>query len=382
MPTPKSSAAPKLAQVRQLNYQTPYFLVDPQALVGRYHEFVKRFPDAEICYAIKANYEPQILKILDQAGSSFEVASIYELRMVLEAGVKPERIVFGTAVKPTEHVAEALKAGVDRFAFDSLLELDHMKAAVGSRVYARALVDDTDSVFTMSEKFGAAMGTVAELLRAAKQRGFVPYGVSFNVGSQAQHAQLWRTALTEVAQVLRELDAEGIRVEMVNIGGGYPGTNYANSGTAPDLQEIAAEVAAGRALLPYPVKLLLEPGRGLVSDAVALVASVVSRITRGRHEWLYLDAGAYNALFEGMMFQGDTRYRVERLSGASKETQRFALAGPTGDGLDVISYDATLAANTQPGDKLIFTDVGAYSLTLASTFNGFPIPKTYLLSEG
>lgn len=366
--------------IAELTYQTPYFLVSRQDLIDRYHEFLRLFPDASIQYAVKANPHPSILRVLRDAGCGFEIASTFELNDLKELEVDPKKIIFGTAVKSTEQIAEAWGYGLDRFAFDSVQELDRIAAAApGARVYARAIVDDTGSVFTMSEKFGAPLNEVASLLKAARIRGLHPYGVSFNVGSQARHAQLWRSAIESLGPVLEELAKEHITLDVINIGGGYPGTNYANSSSSPTIESIARQVQLGRNTLPYQPALIMEPGRAIVADSAVLLTSVLARIKRGKRTWLYLDAGAYNALFEGMMFQGDTKYEVELSRHSRSPKAHYVLAGPTGDGLDVVSNDASLPGDIQPGDKLLFRSVGAYSLSLASSFNGFPPPATYLV---
>jgi ornithine decarboxylase len=368
-----------LDYVRRLNHETPFFVIGREVLRQRYAWFRALFPDAEICYAVKANSEEHVLKTLAGAGSNFEVASIYELELLQRLKVSPERIIYGTAVKPEAHIARAYQYGVDRFAFDSIQELNHLAvAAPGARVYARAKVDDTGSVFKMSQKFGAPLNAITPLLLEAKQRGLEPYGVSFNVGSQAASAARWRMALKDIAKVMRDLQASGITIEAVNIGGGYPG-EYLSNAKAVKLEDIAAAVVAGRAGLPHPVTLIMEPGRGLVSEAAILVAGVVAKIQRDDRTWLYLDAGAYNALFESMAFQGSMRYRADVVAAShvGAKPAHFVLTGPTGDGLDVISYDAVLPSSVDVGDRIVFYHVGAYSLTLASSFNGFPRAAVY-----
>src|SRR5438105_4588245 len=131
-----------------LKYPTPYFLFSKDRIKERYDEFKKYFPGAHIHYAMKANAETGLLKTLLDLGSSFEVASMHELEMLKAIQVPPERIIYGTSVKPAEHIRAFRKYGVDRFAADSSPELEKIAAnAPGAKVYIRMLVDDTGSVY-------------------------------------------------------------------------------------------------------------------------------------------------------------------------------------------------------------------------------------------
>ena len=177
---------------------------------------------------------------------------------------------------------------------------------------------------------------------------------------------------------MEELDrTAGIKVTMINIGGGFP-CAYASAETILTLEEIASHLYEAYGKLPYKPYLMLEPGRGMVAESCALVASVIARIQRREHTWLFLDAGVYNGLFETMAYQGSTRYRVSSLRPSYDAGEAFfALAGPTGDSPDVISREALLPQDIGVGDKLVFHDVGAYSLVATCPFNGFPKPPIY-----
>lgn len=369
-----------LEDVAALRHETPYFLFSRARLHGRLEEFRQRFPGATVHYALKANAETAIVRMLVDAGVSFEAASRYELELLEDAGVCAGRILYGTSVKPAHHIRAFAAYGVNRFVCDHASELEKIAAnAPGARTCVRLVVNDRGSVFKFSEKFGTDRVTAARLLRQAREIGLHPYGVSFHVGSQARNAGAWAAGVREVALLMRELDAEGIRIEALNLGGGFP-CQYASTEFVPTLAEIAERTFAEIDRLPYRPQLLLEPGRGLVAEAGVLVASVIARIPRGEHTWLFLDAGVYNGLFEAMAYQGSTRYPVEsiRLSNASGEAL-FALAGPTGDAPDVITREALLPADTDVGDRLIVRNAGAYSLSVTSRFNGFPKPPVYVV---
>lgn len=366
--------------LENLQYETPFFLFSKKQILENFKRYQTCFPNAMIQYAMKANFEPEVLQVLNEAGSGFEVASAYELRMLKELKVDPKRIIYGTAVKPISHIKEFFEYGVDRFAADTFDELGKIAAvAPGSRVFVRMIANDAGSVFKFSEKFGTEEENLASLLEHAKEIGLQPYGISFHVGSQASNPMAWANAIEKLGRVLGQLKKMDIEVEVINIGGGYP-CMYASADQDVPLEEIAKNTMDAFQKLPYQPKMMLEPGRGMIANAGVLIASIIGKVERPRNTWLFLDAGAYNALYEAMTFQGATRYHVTSMRPLynSKEVL-YALAGPTGDSLDVLTRETLLPQEIEVGDKLILHDVGAYSLVACNPFNGFPKPGVYIV---
>lgn len=243
-------------------------------------------------------------------------------------------------------------------------------------MYVRLTVDDAGSVFQFSEKFGTDAESAAALLRHARTIGLRPYGLSFHVGSQARNLCAWANAIRIAAEVIATLENEGIRLDALNIGGGFP-CQYALDHCVPRLADIATGVADGLSKLPYRLQLLLEPGRAIVADAAVFVVSIIGRVQRQDRTWLFLDGGVYNGLFEAMAYQGATRYAVESVQRPEGTEAPFALAGPTGDSPDVITREALLPADLGVGDRLIVRNAGAYTLAVTSRFNGFPPPDVH-----
>ena len=367
------------SKIKSLHNRTPFFVFSKRVLLSNLREYQSYLPTGtEICYAMKANSEKILLQILNDAGSSFEVASKYELSLLKEIKVSPQRITYGTSIKPEDHIKEFLKYGVDRFAFDSVEELLKIaKLASQSRVYARVLVDDkSDSVFSMSEKFGVPLNEAIVLLLKAKELGLVPYGISFNVGSQARNVQAWARGIEELAGVMEILLKKGIKIQVINFGGGFP-HSYQKGDGFPHIKEISEHIHTATEKLPYKVGYIAEPGRGIVANAFVLIMTVIGKSRRSNGHWLYLDAGVYNAFLESMTCQGSTKYRIEPLSAqyAGSKKEPFILTGPTGDNLDIINQKQLLPTDIKIGDKLLVNDVGAYTFPLTTRFNGFPKPR-------
>ncbi|HSW78672.1 MAG TPA: alanine racemase [Candidatus Babeliales bacterium] len=231
-----------LKAVRLVDYPTPFFYTSQAILKHNYNIFSRLIGGAEVYYAIKANSDPKIISCLNTLGSGFEAASSYEIDILLKLGVKPENIIYGTSIKPAEHIAFAFKNGINRFAADSKEEIEKIaKHAPGSKVFVRAQVDDSGSVFTFSERFGAPIESVEEILSRAKRRGLKTYGISFHVGSQATNENRWSNAINTLRPVIEELASKGITIEMLDIGGGFP-VSYYNHQHVPHLPDIVAHI--------------------------------------------------------------------------------------------------------------------------------------------
>jgi ornithine decarboxylase len=367
-------------QARLLNYKTPFFFTSRDILKKNYKLFTHMFDDVEIYYALKANSDPKILSYLASLGCGFEAASGYEIQLLIDLGVDPAKIVYGTSIKPAEHIRLAFQAGVKRFAADSKEEVKKIADnAPGSKIFIRTIVDDEGSVFMMSERFGTPASTVKDMLLYARHLELKIYGISFYVGSQAAHANMWAKGIHTIKPVIEELYAEGIMLEAINIGGGFP-VHYDNHQDAPELKEIVVQVHNALHSLPYIPTIIMEPGRGIVATSTVLVTEVIARNDRANKPWLCLDAGIYNAHYEAMIHQGATCYPVSLINPPTTPTDElsYTLAGPTGDSLDVIARDVRLPAYLDVGDKLVFEHAGAYSITMASHFNGFPTPPLYI----
>lgn len=354
---------------------TPYFVVNRTDIQARLAALSEHMPGVAVHYAMKANPERPVLETVAAAGAGFEAASIFEIQMLLDIGVQPDRIIYGTAVKAAAHVAEAHALGVKAFAADSTREIDKLAAcAAGSEVFVRIRVDDSDLVFAFGEKFGADACDIPALVRHVRDVGLIPSGLSFHVGSQSRRADAWARAIEGVASTYHRLDADGLKLAALNIGGGFP-CQYGDGQQVPSIDQIGASVVAAAASLPDGTKLIAEPGRYLAAWAADLVTSVIGRTRRDGVEWVFLDAGCYNGLFEAMTYQGRTRYPIFCPTTSSTPVHVFSIAGPTGDSADVIAREVALPAGISEGDRVIVRHVGAYTMSASVPFNGFPRPR-------
>jgi ornithine decarboxylase len=351
--------------------------MDLNGVADAYLAMATALPGVAVHYAMKCNGSTPILTRLKSLGCGFEIASATELDDLLAVGVDPAEVLYSNPVKPTRHIVRAYRAGVRQFAFDSEDELDKLvEAAPGAAVNVRLAAHDMDSDVPSEGKFGVDAEAAVALLLGARERGLVPYGIAFHVGSQMMRPRAWDTPLKAVGEIMGKLAADNVFLELVNVGGGFP-AHY--DVAPPPLAEYGAVIAAGLAALPYPVRAAAEPGRALVAEAGTLTATVIGTALRSGRRWVHLDVGAFNGLMESLETGNRLRFPVWD-SRASPARERCHLTGPTCDSQDTIMFDVEMSAGLRAGDLVYLGSAGAYTTVYASTFNGFGIPTVRCLS--
>ncbi|MEH6564088.1 MAG: type III PLP-dependent enzyme [Halopseudomonas sp.] len=356
--------------------ETPFLVVDLKTIDRAYDELVDGFPFAKVYYAVKANPANEVLSLLRDKGSNFDIASIYELEKVLALGVKPEQISFGNTIKKARHIRAFYEKGVRLYATDSEADLRNIaKAAPGSKIYVRILTEgSTTADWPLSRKFGCQTDMAMDLLVLAKELGLEPYGISFHVGSQQRDIGAWDAAIAKVKVIFERLKEEdNIVLKMINMGGGFPANYITKTNT---LQTYAEEIT--RFLqedfgdeLP---EIILEPGRSLIANAGILVSEVVL-VSRKSHtaleRWVYTDVGKFSGLIETM----DESIKFPIWTEKQGELEEAVIAGPTCDSADIMyeNYKYGLPLNLAIGDRMYWLSTGAYTTSYSAIeFNGFP----------
>lgn len=370
--TGRSSIKKALDYLSASRERTPVLIIDREKIEQKARLIGRRIPGAEVYYAVKANPHPEVLKLLDSLGLGFEIASEGELRVLEGLGVSGDRIISSNPIKTDIFLREAVRAGVRYFAFDSEDELKKLAAvSPGCGVYVRLSVPNEGSEWPLSRKFGVEPDKALELLMLAADKGLSPLGVTFHVGSQCANPYNWDTALQKSALLWEIADKAGIRLTLLNMGGGYP-IYYTRE--IFDIAELEQKISKSlRRLFPEDLRVFLEPGRAVVGDAGLFVTSIIGKTSRSGENWIHLDLGVFNGLMEAV---GGIRYSY--LSNSSGPVRSWTLAGPSCDSFDVIDRDVLLP-EPDIGDRLIIPGCGAYTISYASEFNGFSIPGTVLL---
>ncbi len=363
--------------------QTPFLIVSLEKIAQNYDDLKKNLPYAKIYYAVKANPDVKILKLLAEKGSCFDTATIYELDQLLEIGVTPDRISFGNTIKKEEDIAYAYEKGIRIFASDSIVDLLKIsRAAPGSKVFFRLLSSGGDADWPLSKKFGVYPDTAYKLAKKAKKLELIPYGISFHVGSQQREIGEWDNAIAKCKYLFDALKKDGIELKMINMGGGFP-ANYVQP--TQSLEVYADEIT--RFLdedfpegLP---EIIIEPGRSIVADSGVMVSEVVMVTKKAQldnYRWVFLDVGKFNGLIETMDESIKFPIFTEKHMN-SKKVSDVIIAGPTCDSADIMyeHFKYTLSDKLKEKDRVFILTTGAYTYSYCSVcFNGFPPLKVYI----
>jgi ornithine decarboxylase len=364
-----------LKYLSKKNMKPPFLLVDKEKLREKASLIGQNIRNSSVYYAVKANPDIEIIKFADKLGMGFEIASEGELKMLSSIDVDPKRIISSNPVKSFKFLKMASSYGVDYFAFDSFDEVDKMARFVPKcNVYVRLSVPNEGSEWPLSKKFGVELHNAVDLLVYAREKGLNPSGITFHVGSQCTNIYNWNTALDKAKALWDMADKRGIRLQLLNIGGGYPIKYTKNVVDVDAIEKNVDKLIYEK--FPDSVKVLIEPGRAVVGDAGIFVSSVIGKAKRGDENWLYIDVGVFNGLMESV---GGIKYTyLVETSRQTRAKKKWTVAGPSCDSFDVIDKDVLLP-EPQIGGLILILSSGAYTISYASEFNGFSIPKTILI---
>jgi ornithine decarboxylase len=359
------------AEIAKQRPVQPVTLIRPHAARRAARFFVERFPGRSL-YAVKANPSPDLLKVLWEAGvTHYDVASIAEVRLVAET--LPEAVLcFMHPVKAEEAIAQAyFDYGVRTFSLDSLEELDKVVratavdgvAATDLNLLVRIRVSSEHAKLSLASKFGAEADEMKALLLAARQAADA-LGICFHVGSQAMTPAAYAEAMQRVRAAIV---AAAVTVDIVDVGGGFPSVY---PGMEPPPLEAYFEVihnAFESLPISYSAELWCEPGRALCAE----YASVLVRVERRRGDQLYINDGAYGALFDAAHIGWRFPVKLVREGGSDAKPMAFSFYGPTCDDLDHMAGPFMLPADVQAGDYVEIGMLGAYGCAMRTAFNGF-----------
>jgi ornithine decarboxylase len=353
-------------------YQRPFLIIDTAIVREKARRFRAALPRVRPHYAVKANPDPRVLKVLIEEGCGFEIASIAELDLLLALGVPATEIFYSNPMKSREYVAYAASKGVEWFVIDSLDELRKIHAVkADARLYLRITTPNIGSDWPLTGKFGAGSSETREIIVTAAKLGADLGGVCFHVGSQCRNPENWRVGIEKARNVFDAMGKAGLKPRLLNIGGGFPVRHVK---PIPSIEVIGQVVNEALKAFSGEVQVIAEPGRYMVSDAGYFVCRVLGTASRGGKRWLHLDAGLFGGIIEtteGLKY----KIRTER----SGPDMPWNVAGPTCDSVDVVMRDEALPSDLQEGDFFYLRNAGAYTTAYASEFNGFPLPEVRVL---
>lgn len=357
---------------------TPCYVYSRATLERHWHAFDTALGTRphRICYAVKANSNLAVLDVLARLGSGFDIVSVGELERVLAAGGDPAKVVFSGVGKREDEMRRALEVGIDCFNVESEPELERLNAvagALGRRARISLRVNpDVDarthpyiSTGLKENKFGIDIEAApAVYARAAKMAHLEIVGVDCHIGSQLTDTAPFVAALERVLKLVATLEAQGIRIQHLDLGGGL-GVRYRDE--TPPLPEAYAQALSER-LGDRPYTLLIEPGRAIAANAGVLLTRVEYLKHTAHKNFAVVDA-AMNDLMRPALYQAwQDIVPVQPREGATPAV--YDVVGPVCETGDFLGKDRSLALAAD--DLLAVRSAGAYGFSMSSNYNSRP----------
>ena len=364
------------AVIRATSPDQPVILNRPHAARRAARFFVEKFPGRTL-YAVKANPSADLLRVLWDSGvTHYDVASIAEVRLV--RATLPEAVLcFMHPVKTASAIREAYALhGCKVFSLDTLEELEKIVAATDGAedltLCVRLRVSSEYSELSLAAKFGADLTEAPALLQATRQVAD-SLGVCFHVGSQSMSPHAYVQALEKVRAAI--VDAS-VLVDVIDVGGGFPSIYPGME--PPPLEDYFGIIDRTYESLPisYSAELWCEPGRALCAEYNSLIV----RVDKRRGSELYINDGAYGALFDAAHVGWRFPVKALREDAAATE-EAFSFYGPTCDDLDHMEGPFELPADTRAGDYIEIGMLGAYGAAMKTAFNGFGTSDVHEASD-
>jgi diaminopimelate decarboxylase len=378
---------------------TPVYVYSRATLLERATEYLRAaaaaVPRSLVCYAVKANGNPSLLRLLAQAGLGADVTSGGELFLAIHAGFEPQKILFSGVAKSVAEIETALAAGIRALHVESRQELELIAAAAGNlglvapvavRINPDVKAGAHPHISTGSHghKFGVPPAEgLAMLRRAAGDPWLRPAGLAAHIGSQIADISPFVESARLLALLAAEAAAAGIRLDYLDVGGGLA-IDYGQGLDAPNPAEWLTAVAAPVAEAGY--ELVVEPGRSIVGPAGALVSAVVYTKEQGDKTFVITDAGMNDLIRPALYDAYHPIVPAQKPAGRSggdgvshPPMKVVDVVGPVCETGDYLARKRPLPP-LNPGDLLAVLQAGAYSFAMSSNYNGRLRPAEVLVS--
>lgn len=368
--------------------QTPYYYYDIallQATLDAIHHEIAQHPNYHVHYALKANANPRLLEVIQQAGLGADCVSGGEVQRAIEAGFPANKVVYAGVGKSDGEILLALRHDIFCFNVESIPELQVINELAGrerklARVCLRINPDveahtHTHIVTGMAEnKFGIALKDMMQVVEMANELPNVSFeGLHFHIGSQITNMQDYVALCRRVNEIQYQLNKHGIYPSVINVGGGL-GIDY----QSPEEHPIANfkayfQVFSQHLHLRAEQSLHFELGRSVVAQCGSLITQVLYVKQAATKQFAIVDAGM-TELIRPALYQA--KHKIVNLTSQADKMEKYDVVGPICESSDVFDKDIQLPT-TKRGDLIAIRSAGAYGESMASTYNCRPLPKSY-----
>lgn len=397
-------AKAELTCLQREDAEDGFFVCDLGDVVQKHVKWQRIFPNIQPFYAIKCNPSEVLLRTMVAMGTGFDCASKAEIGKMLKLGTSPDKIIFANPCKQSSHIRFARDNGVKLMVFDNEIELYKIKKICpDAKLVLRIQTDDSASICRFSMKFGAHPDSCEMLVKTAKMLELDMVGVSFHVGSGCQDVNAYVKALQLARSIFDFATARGFDMTLLDIGGGFPGSE----GATLTVDKIAEVVNASVDDLFHStfenLHVIAEPGRYYAASAFTLFTNVIAKrkvisdkitcqddlpikdailkavnssVAEEPSYMYFLNDGLYGSF--NCLFYDHAEVKPVLLKNYGKLPEEFtsSIWGPTCDGLDKI-IDSCSLPELETGDWIVWNDMGAYTIAAGSAFNGFKTSTVY-----
>jgi diaminopimelate decarboxylase len=366
---------------------TPTYVYSKAALTDQFRAIDQAFGSHRhlICYSVKASSNLALLRLFARLGAGFDIVSGGELARVLRASANPKTVVFAGVGKTSAEIAQALRRGILLFNVESAEELDaldQISRQIGTRApFAIRVNPEVDAkthpyiaTGLKTSKFGVRFSEAVALYRRARRmKGLIARGLDCHIGSQLVDPAPIRAALKKVVQLYRQLKAEGLQLDFLDVGGGL-GITYLREKPPSPAEYVRFVLDAAK---DSGATLIFEPGRALVGNAGLLLTRVLYRKPAAKRDFLVVDAGM-NDLIRPALYQAFHEVRPALLRRGP--TRKVDVVGPVCESADVLAH-AVDVITPKRGDLFAVMSAGAYGMSMASNYNSRPRPAEVLVEQ-
>lgn len=376
-----------LSQLAQ-QFGTPCYVYSKNQLIANWQLFDQSFSSSphRICYAVKANSNLSILKLLAKLQSGFDIVSLGELERVLAAGGNPQQIIFSGVGKKSIEIEKAILAGIYCFNVESLPELDrlnqiasHLNKKINIALRVNPDVDPCTHAYISTgrseNKFGIASHQILEI---CSQLNTWPHlnliGLASHIGSQITELAPFLSASDHLLHLYRELNNKHIPIKHINIGGGL-GIVYHNE-QPPSIHQYSKELQ--KKFAPFSLEMIIEPGRAMIGNAGILLTQIEYLKTTPEKNFAIVDAGMNDLLRPALYDAWQNILPV--LMRQDEKMKIYDIVGPVCESADFLGKNRELAVLA--GDLLAIDTAGAYGFSMTSNYNSRFRPPEILVDGG
>jgi diaminopimelate decarboxylase len=365
---------------------TPFYAYSKKSLLENFLEFKNAFADIDckICYAIKANANLSLVKILAQHGSGIDAVSAGEIFRAIKAGIDAKKIVFAGVGKTKEEIKFALENGVEEFSVESEAEMFALnevasnlnkKAKFSLRVNPNVDAKTHDKISTgrKGDKFGVDIELAQEIYqKASKLPALEIYGISTHIGSQITSIAPFKAAFEKIRELCLILKKDGNDIKSLDLGGGI-GINYQGE-TLIDIIDYAKMIK--EIITDLNVKLTIAPGRAMVGNCGILACEIIYIKKTEYKKFAIIDA-AMNDLARPGLYDSFHETIKETISERGNK-EIFDLAGPICESTDILAKSRKII-DAKSGDIILFLSAGAYGSSMSNEYNARPLIPEVLI---